>query len=385
MLSEAMEGYIKEHEKEALELLLTLARIPSPSNHEEKRAQFCRQWLEEQGAVGVYIDEALNVVYPVDVKEGEPVEVYMAHTDVVFPDETELPLKIENGRICCPGVGDDTACLACLLLVAKYAAEHVGTEEWKQLRGGNAPGLLLVCNSGEEGLGNLKGVRRICEVYGNRMETFCTFDGGMGELVDRAVGSNRYRVTVRTQGGHSFGNFGRDNAIEKLAGIIGKLYQIQVPEGGKTTYNVGTISGGTSVNTIAQEAEMLYEFRSDRREHLAWMEEKFMGILKEEQEKGLDVTCEVMGLRPCEGEIDPEKRRALLERAAAAVESVTGVRPETKSGSTDCNIPLSLGIPSVCMGSYRGAGAHTREEYVEIDSLAEGYRVAFEMIFGDRN
>ena len=106
MLSEAMERFIKEHEKEAYDLLLTIAKIPSPSNHEEKRAQFCCNWLKEQGAEGVYIDEALNVVYPAALRDN--VDVYMAHTDVVFPDETELPLKVENGRICCPGVGDDT-------------------------------------------------------------------------------------------------------------------------------------------------------------------------------------------------------------------------------------------------------------------------------------
>lgn len=205
----------------------------------------------------------------------------MAHTDVVFPDETELPLKVENGRICCPGVGDDTACLVCVLLAAKYTALMIKEGKLNQIRPETEPGLIFVCNSGEEGLGNLKGVKKICEDYGSRMNTFCTFDGSLEHLVDEAVGSNRYKVTVRTQGGHSFGNFGRDNAIEKLAGIIEKLYQIKVPEGGKTTYNVGTISGGTSVNTIAQEASMLYEFRSDRKVNLAYMKEKFEAAVDE--------------------------------------------------------------------------------------------------------
>lgn len=382
MLTDSIKEYIKEHEKEAYDLLLTIARIPSPSNHEEKRARFCKEWLEAQGAEGVYIDEALNVVYPADMREEGPIEVYMAHIDVVFADETELPLEIRDGRICCPGVGDDTACLASLLLVAKYIAEHKNTPQWKELRGEHAPGLLLVCNSGEEGLGNLKGVKNICSRYGSRMESFCTFDGSLESMVDRAVGSHRYQVTVRTQGGHSFSNFGRDNAIEKLAGIIERLYQIDVPERGKTTYNVGMISGGTSVNTIAQEARMLYEFRSEHRENLACMEEQFQEIIKQEQEKGLDVSWELLGLRPCEGEVDPERKKQHSERAARAVEAATGVRPVSGAGSTDCNIPLSLGIPSVCIGCYRGKGAHTREEYVEIDSLKEGYLVAFEMILG---
>ena len=309
----------------------------------------------------------------------------MAHTDVVFPDETELPLKVENGRICCPGVGDDTACLVCVLLAAKYTALMIKESKLNQIRPETEPGLIFVCNSGEEGLGNLKGVKKICEDYGSRMNTFCTFDGSLEHLVDEAVGSNRYKVTVRTQGGHSFGNFGNDNAIEKLAGIIEKLYQIKVPEGGKTTYNVGTISGGTSVNTIAQEASMLYEFRSDRKVNLAYMEEKFEAAVNEAKAAGLNITYEILGIRPCSGDVDKERQAHLLERAKAAVETVTGICPGVGSGSTDCNIPLSMGIPSVCVGCYSGAGAHTREEYVEEASLPLGYRVAFEMIFGGRS
>lgn len=380
MLNQRILQYIEAHAREAYELLLTLARIPAPSNHEEKRAAFCKEWLEKQGARGVYVDQALNVVYPVDAEEDHRLEVYMAHTDVVFPDETELPLKVENGRIYCPGVGDDTACLVCVLLVAGFIAESIADGSWRQLRGDNAPGLLLVCNSGEEGLGNLKGVRSICERYGDRMDSFCTFDGQLDKIVNRAVGSNRYRVTVRTEGGHSFSKFGRDNAIEKLAGIIEELYRIQVPGEGKTTYNVGLISGGTSINTIAQEAQMLYEFRSDSRKGLSFMEKAFTEVLEGARARGLDVSCEVIGVRPCAGEVDEAKQAALVERGKGAVEKITGMRPEEDSGSTDCNIPLSLGIPSICLGAYRGFGAHTREEYVEISSLMEGYKVAFEMI-----
>lgn len=382
MLNDRMLQYIREHEKEAYELLLTIAKIPAPSNHEEKRAAFCEQWLKDQGAEGVYVDEALNVVYPVDAEGEKPLQVYMAHTDVVFADETELPLKIADGRIYCPGVGDDTACLVCVLLAAKFAAESIKNGTWREIRDENAPGLLFVCNAGEEGLGNLKGVRKICEVYGNRMESFCSFDCQLDTVVNHAVGSKRFKVTVRTEGGHSYANFGNGNAIEKLSGMIQKLYQVQVPKEGKTTYNVGLISGGTSVNTIAQEAWMYYEFRSDSREGLAYMENVLNEILGQEKAAGVDVSCEVLGLRPCAGDIDPKKQAALEERAMKAAEAATGKRPHTEPASTDCNIPMSMGIPSVCMGSFYGYGAHKREEYVEIDSLPLGYRAAFEMIFG---
>lgn len=166
---------------------------------------------------------------------------------------------------------------------------------------------------------------------------------------------------------------------------MGKLYKIQVPEGGKTTYNVGMISGGTSVNTIAQEAGMLYEFRSDKRENLEYMERQFMEVLDRAKAEGMDVSFQVIGVRPCEGQVDPAQKQALTDWAHRVVEEMTGQPPKHHAGSTDCNIPLSLGIPSVCVGSFRGAGAHTREEYVETDSLEEGYKVAFGMIFGRRD
>lgn len=369
MISKEVKQYIKEQEEEAYELLKTLAQIPSPSNHEEKRMEFCKKWLEDAGAKGVYTDEALNVVYPYGVTESNPVVVIMAHMDVVFPDTQPLPFKEEAGRLYCPGIGDDTANLVNILLTARYLTQnHIFPKE---------VGLVFVCNSGEEGLGNLKGSKKICQTYQGRIREFYSMDGGLGGVVNRAVGSSRFKVTVKTEGGHSYGSFGNANAIEKLSGLIQEIYQIQVPLEGKTTYNVGTIEGGTSVNTIAQEASMLCEFRSDSKESLLYMEEKFKEIFDKD-----GVTVEVIGIRPCENlnEEQSAKREALLVRAEELLYRVTGKKPDRRPGSTDCNIPLSLGIPSVCYGTYYGKGAHTREEYVEKDSLSMGYEVAFETV-----
>ena len=369
MISKEVKQYIKEQEQEAYELLKTLAQIPSPSNHEEKRMEFCKKWLEDAGAKGVYTDEALNVVYPYGVTESNPVVVIMAHMDVVFPDTQPLPFKEEAGRLYCPGIGDDTANLVNILLAARYLTQnHIFPKE---------VGLVFVCNSGEEGLGNLKGSKKICQTYQGRIREFYSMDGGLGGVVNRAVGSSRFKVTVKTEGGHSYGSFGNANAIEKLSGLIQEIYQIQVPLEGKTTYNVGTIEGGTSVNTIAQEASMLCEFRSDSKESLLYMEEKFKEIFDKD-----GVTVEVIGIRPCENlnEEQSAKREALLVRAEELLYRVTGKKPDRRPGSTDCNIPLSLGIPSVCYGTYYGKGAHTREEYVEKDSLSMGYEVAFETV-----
>lgn len=372
ILNDALLQYIEDHRQEAFDLLVELAQIPAPSNHEEKRAAYCKAWLEKQCAQGVYIDEALNVIYPVGCTEDNPLVVYMAHSDVVFPDTEPLPLKIEDGKIFCPGVGDDTADVAALLMTAKYIARN-GLQPAEE-------GVLIVINSGEEGLGNLKGSRKIMEDFGSRIREFISLDGGLGSCVVKAVGSKRYRVAVRTEGGHSYGAFGNRNAIAYLASLIDTLYTMKVPPEGKTTYNVGTISGGTSVNTIAQYAEMLYEFRSDERASLAVMEEHFNAAIQFYRTKGIDVEVELLGERPCSGEVDAVRHEALMVRAAAASLRHCGMEMDFRAGSTDCNIPLSMGVPAICTGCYTGGGAHTREEWLEIDSLLPGLKVAFELV-----
>jgi len=377
-LTKEIIAYIEAHSKEALDLLMELGKIPAPSNYEEKRAAFCKQWLDKQGAKGVYIDEALNVVYPVgNVAEG-PLVVFMAHTDVVFPDTEELPMHIEDGKLYCPGIGDDTIHVVALLMTAKYIAEN-------NLVPKNV-GMLLVANSGEEGLGNLKGCKKIFEKYGDRVTEFVTFDGPFGpnatsgKIATVAVGSKRYKVEIDTEGGHSYSKFGNRNAIAYLASLIDTLYQIKVPTRGKTTFNVGLISGGTSVNTIAQHAEMLYEFRSDNREDLAEMEEHFNAAIAFYATKGIQVKVTVVGSRPCGIEVDKTRHEALISRAQAAVEKYFGFVPVTGSASTDCNIPLSMGIPSLEVSCGRGGGAHTRGEFIEIDSQIPGMKLAFDLI-----
>lgn len=371
MLDKEVLDYIEDHAQEAYQLLLDMARIPSPSNHEELRMEFCRKWLENMGAKGVYTDSALNVVYPYGMEDKEQAVVFMAHTDVVFPDTEPLPLKEENGRICCPGIGDDTANLAALMMAAKYVTEKALVPK--------GCGILFVCNSGEEGMGNLKGSRKICEDYAGRIREFYSFDGTMRGVVNCAVGSARFRVAVKTPGGHSYARFGNANAIANLAAIISKIYGLEVPPVGKTTYNVGVIEGGTSVNTIAQEASMLCEYRSDREDALRYMEKKFAEIFEAQRSPDVSVLVETVGLRPCEHLNDAQaaRRAEMVADACRLLKEITGTEPVPGSSSTDCNIPLSLGIPSTCYGTYLGEGAHTREEYVEKASLKAGYQVAF--------
>lgn len=351
-----------------LELLYALAPIPAPSGEEGRRAEFCLDHLKSLGAENAYIDSALNVILPYGDITGE-LRVIMAHSDVVFPDTEPLPLHIENGRVYCPGVGDDTANVVCLLT----AAERI-------LHSGRLPkkgGVLLVINSGEEGLGNLKGCREIMKNFGDRVKEFITLDSNNHTVYHKTVGSRRYEVTLRTEGGHSYKDFGRDNAIACLSELVCRLYKIEVPAIGTTTYNVGLISGGTSVNTIAQEAKMLFEFRSDEAEGLEIMQAHFDRELAA-TEGALSVR--LVGERPCGGQVDPERQEALVRRAVRAVKMHFDVDVTPASGSTDCNIPASMGIPSVCVGCIDTSGAHTREEYVVIDSLAKGADMATDLL-----
>lgn len=369
---QSVHDFLSGHQEEHLNLLLILAQIPAPSGHEEKRAEFCKNWLEAQGAEGVYIDDALNVIYPIGVTGNNPLIVYAAHSDVVFPDTEPLPLKIEDGKICCPGIGDDTACVAALLMTAKYIAQN-------RLQPRNC-GILLVINSSEEGLGNLKGTKKLFADFGHRVQEFITFDDHDYCGVNQAVGSRRFRIEIDTEGGHSYRAFGNRNAIACLSSLIDTLYAIEVPPMGKTTYNVGTVSGGTSVNTIAQHAEMLYEFRSDCRESLAIMQSHLDDAIAAVRAKGISVTVTSVGDRPCSGPVDQQKMVALMNRASELSRTHFGREISFSSGSTDCNIPLSMGVPAICVGCYEGAGAHTREEYVKIDSLLPGLKFAFDMI-----
>ena len=373
MLEQRVLEYIGEHRQEALDLLLRLAVLPAFSGREEQRAAFCKDWLQAQGAQGVYIDEALNVVFPINCEGEGPIRVFMAHSDVVFPDDQPLPLRQEEGKIFCPGIGDNSANVVALLMAMKYLAQT-----------GLSPadgGVLLVINSGEEGLGNLKGCKALMERYGRRVRELVTFDSmDQGYAVNRAVGSMRYRVSVKTAGGHSFNAFGNKNAITHLAELICALDKVVLPKEGKTTYNVGRVTGGTSVNTIAQDAEMLYEFRSDSAESLAYMKDFFERTVKAFDLPSARITVTPLGERPCGVKVDEGVQGALEKRAEAAYLAHYGREVSFVPGSTDCNIPLSIGIPALCVGCCQGKGAHTREEYVEIDSLLPGLCLCFEMI-----
>ena len=351
---------------EHLELLKALAVIPAPSHQEDQRAEYIRNWLLNQGVQNVTIDEAKNVLLPLG--EG-PYLAVMAHTDVVFPDTTPLPLREENGRLYGPGIGDDTANVVSLMLCAKFFLTHPHLIPEP---------LLIVFNSCEEGLGNLKGVRQIMKDFEGQIHSLVSFDCQSNAIISRAVGSERWKVQVNTRGGHSFSDFGSPNAIAVLSQLVSCLYEQDIPKvpGSRTTFNVGLVSGGTSVNTIAQQAEMTYEYRSDDRDCLAYMKDQFLGLIRGFDSEDARISVESIGCRPCGGNVPEDSHRKLLRRCMDAISAVCPMVPPFCAASTDANIPLSLGIPAATFGLYRGGGAHTREEYVEVDSLTPGLKIA---------
>ena len=373
-LSNDVLRYLKESEKETIKLIETLCGIPAPSHHEERRAEFVKNWLTENGAEGVYVDEALNVLYPVGCERKEDIVVFVAHTDTVFPDMEPMPVINDGEYIHSPGVGDDTASLAVLMMIARYVAQN----HLKPTRG-----VLFVANSGEEGLGNLKGTRQFMADYAGRITEFYSFDHKFPGVVNKCVGSHRYEITFETEGGHSFNAFGNRNAIYAMADVVCRLYDCEIPVEGdsRTTFNVGIVEGGTSVNTIAQSCKMLYEYRSDSAECLAKMKVFFENVIAQAKEDGkAEISVELIGVRPCGEGVDEAHLAAMTEKAIRISEKHSGMKSNVGSGSTDCNIPQSLGIPAVALGVYLGDGTHTREERVLISSIPTGLKIGAEMV-----
>ena len=195
-LTAEMCGYIEEHHAELVELLGRLAVIPAPSFGERGRAEFCCHWLKAQGVENAYIDDRNNVIVPFGSDQCEDWVVFAAHSDVVFADTAPLPLVVEDDRMKCPGIGDDTANVAVLMMIARYICRH-------RLRP-NKTGVLLVIDSCEEGLGNLWGIHGVLEKIGTTVQEFTAFDLYSDLVVNAAVGSQRYKICVNTDGGHSY-------------------------------------------------------------------------------------------------------------------------------------------------------------------------------------
>ncbi|WP_432405545.1 M20/M25/M40 family metallo-hydrolase [Wukongibacter sp. M2B1] len=355
--------FIKEDDLRTLRELLELCEIPAPSHNEEKRAYYVKNKFEEIGLENVIIDEVYNVMGTISGTGNGPVIMLAAHTDTVFPIETNVKVRKEGNVYYCPGINDDTRGVAELFTIARAM----------KTSGLRAQGDIIFCaNVCEEGLGDLKGAKYIFE-NPNSIDAFVSIDNPVtGGIVYTATGSHRYKVTFRGCGGHSFADFGLPNPIHAMGRAINTISQFQVPKLPKTTFNVGVIEGGTSVNTISASASMLVDIRSDSTEELnrlsREMKEAVDQAVKHENEKWEStekVTSEIVmkGNRPA----GTQPSDCVIVKTAWEAANLLGIEPELRDeSSTDANIPISMGIPAITVGRGGKEGkVHTIHEWFE--------------------
>lgn len=338
---------------------VSICEIPAPPFKEERRAAEMKRRFEALG-LRVTVDSIGNVIAERPGSGGGPVVVLAAHLDTVFPEETDVRVRRQGTLLSGPGIGDDCRGLAVLLAVAKAMnAASVRTQGT----------IFFVANVGEEGPGNLRGVKHLFAKPPARIDYFISVDGtGLG-LTDAAVGSNRYRVSFRGPGGHSYGAFGMPSPIHALGRAIAKISEIQVPRTPKTTFNVGIIEGGTSVNTISPLGAMEVDLRSESPEELAKVDAQFRravdAALAEENARWpssrvkVTVDVESMGVRPAAAPPDTQR----IIRTAKAAARALGFDAPGGASSTDANWPMSLGIQAITLdGGGEGRGAHSVTE-----------------------
>ena len=342
--------FCRNNKELALQTLRELTLTPTETGKEDQRIAYCMEWMKQQGMESVHTDELGNVIWEYRPEQKKKV-LYTAHLDTVFSLEEPLEIK-EDGMIWrCPGITDDTVNVVMLLMAAKYVHE---TEPELPC------GLIFAADLGEEGLGNLCGVRALVDHYEENLCGMAAFDLYRDKMYPICIGSVRYRISAKTKGGHSFLNFGRKNAIAELAGLIGELYRFQTDAASHTTYNVGKIEGGTSVNTIAQDASMLFEFRSEDYRSLEACETYLEQTIAARQSEEVQYSCELVGKRPCARETDPVQMARMTRCAQKTLKAADGEEPVCSEASTDCNITLSRHIPAICVGFCRGGGAYQR-------------------------
>jgi acetylornithine deacetylase/succinyl-diaminopimelate desuccinylase-like protein len=344
-----------------------ITEIPAPPFQESARAAYMKKILAASG-LRVESDEAGNVIgeWP-----GASTDVVMltAHMDTVFPAGTEVRVKREGGRLLAPGISDNGTGLAALVALSR--AFHEAKIKTNST-------ILFAADVGEEGEGNLRGMRALVDAYKKRLNYVIALDGSATEYVTTAaLASRRVEITINGPGGHSWSDFGAPNPIHALGRGIARFVVVRVPESPRTSFNIGEIEGGTSVNSIPSSAHMKVDLRSESETELSTLE----GTLRDAMKAGIDeemsaarergmagvsnllsLKINVLGVRPA-GEL-PENSPLLA--ALLAADNQLGNRSRRERSSTDANIPLSLGIPAISLGAGgRSGGAHTLDEWYD--------------------
>jgi acetylornithine deacetylase/succinyl-diaminopimelate desuccinylase-like protein len=366
---------VAENEPWVIERQIALCEIPAPPFGESRRGGAYAEMFRELGLQNVRTDGAGNVLGERPGRAAHPRLVFSAHLDTVFPAETDVRVRREGEVLYGPGIADDCRGLAVLLGVIRALDEGDVTTDGP---------ITFVGTVGEEGLGDLRGVKHLfAEELAGQIDRFVSVDGtGHGGATTVAVGSKRYRVTIRGPGGHSYGAFGLVSPIHALGRAIDAIADLDVPEDPKTTFNVGRIGGGTSINAIAFEAWMEVDLRSPDPAALADIDGRFRdavhGAMARENARdtragALTVEIERVGDRPAGS--TPEESPVVL--AAASVADALGLPFALGAGSTDSNIGMSLGVPSITIGGGgTGLRAHSLEESFDTTDSEIGTRRA---------
>ena len=358
----------REHDR-MVEDIVTLTEIPAPPFKEAARGKAYMAMLKAAGLTDVEMDAEGNVMglRRGTGPAGAPVVVLAAHLDTVFPEGTPVKVRREGTKLHAPGVGDDTRSLAVLLAyVRALDAAKIKTKS----------DILFVGDVGEEGPGDLRGMRYLFGKgkYKDRVKAFFSMDGtGADRVTYGAVGSRRYRVAFHGPGGHSYGAFGIVNPMAAMGHAIDQLYEVKVPAKPRTTYSASVVGGGVSVNSIPADVWLEVDMRSESKEELARLDARFLAILKDAAEHEnaardtrlgkVTVTPKLIGERPT----GATSQDALIVRTTAAAVRAAGYTPSLGASSTDSNIPISLGIPAVTIGSGGAGGrAHSLDEWIDV-------------------
>lgn len=362
--------FLRDDDARTLEEQIAITQIPAPTFEESVRAQDFAARLRAAGLADVSIDAAGNVIGKRRGSGKGPLLVLSAHLDTVFARETDVTVKVKDGRHYAPGIMDDARGLAALLSVLR-AMQDGGLK--------TVGDVWFVGTVGEEALGNLKGVKALFRDH-PRIDGFISVDGvdspelaatGRSEIVTQATGSRRWEVTFSGPGGHSFENFGNPSAVHAMGRAIARVADLQVPADPRTTYNVGVVSGGTGVTSIASEATMRVDIRSNDAAELAALEARILAAVDESvsaenarwSSTVLRVERKLIGDRPASARVADQ---SLVNAAVGAHRALELPEPQLRAASTDSNVPLGLGIPAATMsGGGRGDLAHSHDEWYE--------------------
>lgn len=373
VVQRVLEGVKADHERSLADLKL-LTEIEAPPFKEKARAEAFLARARALGASGATIDAEGNVVILRKGTGGGPKLLVSAHLDTVFPQGTDVTVKVRDGRWSAPGIADDTRGVAVLLSWLKVLDEQ---------RIQTVGDLLIVANVGEEELGDLRGIKAIFRDHPD-IDGMVGLEPGTGSAVTTiGVGSHRYEVTFKGPGGHSYAAFGLvPSAIHAMGRAIAKIGDIRTPQNPKTTFTVGTVGGGTSVNTIAPEAKMAIDIRSTAMRELLETERQIMeaieqAVAEENQRWGvrsMTVSKRLIGDRPA-GSTAADAR--IVQVAQRATTALGKPAPNLISNSTDANVPMSLGIPAIIMGSGgESGGYHTLAEWYDPRNGWEGAQIS---------